>query len=284
MRYLIFGRHGQLAAAFIRRFESRSMDFLAPDEAQGDITNAAAVAGVIDSCRPDVIINCAAYNLVDRAEQERERAFLVNGEGPRLLAEAARKQGSLLVHFSSDYVFDGTKESGLYGEQDGVNPLNVYGLSKLEGEAAVRAATDRFLLFRLSWVFGEGKQNFISKLLEWSRSSEYLRIACDEFSVPTHTETVVDVTLEALQQGLIGLYHLTNTGFCSRYEWARLVLEQMGIKKFIRPVPMDVFQLPARRPKFSAMSNEAVSRLLGVRIPAWQDAVSAFLRGAGPVR
>ncbi len=278
MKYLIAGKNGQLARAFIRRFEERVLDFNAPDKSQFDITDSASVSRVVDAYKPDVIINCAAYNLVDRAEQERERAFSVNAAGPAHLARAAAKRKAFLVHFSSDYVFDGQKENGLYAEDDAANPLNEYGKSKLTGENAVLEEAGKSLVFRLSWVFGDGKQNFIHKLLEWSKNNEYLKIACDEFSVPTYTNTVADITLKALDQGVTGLYHLTNSGFCSRYEWARAVFRDLGINKFIRPVTSDIFNLPARRPKFSAMSNDKLSQVLDIRIPSWEEGVLSFLR------
>ena len=278
MNYLITGSSGQLAASFKKRLGSRSMEFLAPDESQCDITDRTCIRKLIESFHPKVIINCAAYNLVDKAEQEREKAFRVNSEGPRLLAEEALRSGAVLVHFGSDYVFDGLKQDGLYRETDPVSPLSEYGRSKLAGELAVREVLgDRSLVFRLSWVFGEGKQNFIVKLLEWAAAQEYLRVACDEFSAPTWTETVVDVTLHALDQGVRGLYHLTNSGYCSRYEWAKAILRKKGIDKFIRPVSMDSFDLPAKRPKFSAMSNRTITDRLGISIPTWEDAIDRFL-------
>jgi len=278
MKYLISGRNGQLAKAFIKRFEEKSIDFIAPEESYFDITDLNKVIEIVGSCKPDIIINCAAYNLVDKAEQEYDKASNVNASGPRHLAYAARKHNAFLVHFSSDYVFDGLKENGLYKEDDSVNPVNAYGKSKLSGEKLVQEETDKFLIFRLSWVFGEGRQNFIYKLIEWSKDNEYLKIACDEFSVPTYTYTAVDITLKALDGGISGLYHLTNNGFCSRYEWARFVLANCGINKFIRPVSMDVFNLLAKRPKFSAMSNEKLSGLLNVDIPTWEEGVKSFLR------
>lgn len=278
MRYLITGKHGQLARAFQQELGRRTADFLAPDESAFDITDRAQVFEAVGSSQPDVIINCAAYNLVDKAEQDREKAFSVNATGPGILAAAARKHHAVLVHFGSDYVFDGAKENGLYTEQDPVHPLNVYGESKREGERLVQEGTDKHLVFRLSWVFGEGKQNFIHKLSEWSRNNAFLKIASDEFSVPTSTHTVVDVTMQALEQGAFGLYHLTNSGYCSRYEWAQYILANLGINKFIRPVSMDSFDLPARRPKFSAMTNEQLCRKLTISIPTWQEAVTLFLR------
>jgi dTDP-4-dehydrorhamnose reductase len=278
MKYLITGSSGQLAASFIKQLGSRSMEFQAPDESHCDITDRTSIREVIGSCHPRVIINCAAYNLVDKAEQDRDKAFQVNAVGPRLLAEESRKCGAFLVHFGSDYVFDGLKQDGLYREEDPVGPLSEYGRSKLAGEQAVREVLeDRSLVFRLSWVFGEGRQNFIAKLLEWSAAQEYLRIACDEFSVPTWTETVVDVTLNALEQGVSGLYHLTNSGHCSRYEWAKAILRKKGIDKFIRPVSMESFSLPAKRPMFSAMSNRTITDRLNISIPTWEDAVDRFL-------
>ena len=281
MNYLITGRNGQLAQAFIKRFEREGVGFLAPDETDLDITDVSKVMKVVEESRPGVIINCAAYNLVDKAENDSEKAFAVNAEGPKILALAAHTYGSFFVHFSSDYVFDGMKENGLYHENDITNPVNEYGRSKLAGEKLVQEESRESLIFRLSWVFGEGKQNFISKLIEWTEKSEYLKISCDEFSVPTYTDTVVDVTLKALDKGVTGLYHLTNSGFCSRYEWAKYILDSMGIKKFIRPVSMDLFNLPAKRPKFSAMNNQQISDLTGDRIPTWEEAVSSFLHERG---
>jgi dTDP-4-dehydrorhamnose reductase len=283
MKYLITGRNGQLARAFIRRFEKESMAFAAPDESQCDITNESAVLDIIGSHRPDVIINCAAYNIVDKAEQEYEKAFAVNARGPRHLVSAAKKYNAFLVHFGTDYVFDGLKQNGLYTEDDAVNPLNAYGKSKLAGEKLVQESFDSFLIFRLSWMFGEGTQNFIHKLVEWSKKTEYLKITCDEFSVPTYTDTVVDIALTALERNLTGVYHLTNGGFCSRYEWARLIVDTLGIKKFIRPVPIASFNLPAIRPVFSAMSNRKISDLLGLQIPSWDEAVRSFLSEGKPV-
>jgi dTDP-4-dehydrorhamnose reductase len=278
MRYLITGKNGQLAQTFIRRFEKRGLPYTAPAESELDITDPQTVAEAVSASKPDIIINCAAYNQVDRAEQEKETATAVNATGPQTLARCAQGRKALMVHFGSDYVFDGLKETGLYTENDPVNPLNEYGRSKLAGEELVRGGCDRHLVFRLSWVFGEGKQNFIYKLRDWAQTGDRLKIACDEFSVPTYTDTVVDITLKALAQGLTGRYHLTNSGFCSRYEWAKLVLGALNIGKFIRPVSMETFGLPARRPAFSAMSNETVARTLNVAIPSWEEAVISFLR------
>lgn len=279
MKYLIAGKDGQLAQAFIRSLGDKPSDFLALGRSELDITDSAQITAVCDAYRPDVIINCAAYNLVDKAEEEPSPSFAVNAQGPGLLARAAGKHDAVIVHFGTDYVFDGAKrESGPYTEADMPNPLNRYGESKLAGERAVLGAAGRALVFRVSWVFGDGRQNFIVKLMEWAKSSEVLRIADDEISVPTYTYTIADVVLQALERGLQGLYHLTGSGYCSRYEWALLVLRQLGINKRVEPVPMSTFGLPAKRPAFSAMSNGALSEALGIRIPGWDEDVGLFLK------
>lgn len=282
MRYLITGSGGQLARELIARLEARSADYAAPEEAQCDIADPASVGRVVSRVRPAVIVNCAAYNLVDRAEQDRDAAFRVNETGPRMLAEAALNAGARLVHFSSDYVFDGEKEDGLYTESDPVKPLNVYGRSKLAGERAVEQVLGKDgLVLRLSWVFGPGQQNFIRKFLERAAAGQPLQATYDEFSVPTWTGTVADITLKAVEQGMTGLYHLTNTGYCSRYEWAKAILKARGVDRFILPVPVERFGLPARRPKFSAMSNAAIARTLSVSIPSWEEAVTSFVKRGG---
>lgn len=277
-KYLITGADGLLAGAFIRRLSETGADYLAHDKSGLDITDPGMVSEVCGSYRPDVIINCAAYTMVNRAEEKTDEAFRVNASGPKLLAREAAKHGALLVHFSTNHVFDGSKESGLYAEKDAPNPLNHYGESKLSGENLIAEETGNFLTLRISWLFGEGKKHFMRKLLQWSQNNDYVRVACDEFAAPTYAFTAADIALEAVRQGLRGLYHLTNTGYCSRYEWARLTFETLGIRKFIRPVLIDSFELPARRPNFAAMSNENISTALGVEIPRWEEAVKTFLK------
>jgi dTDP-4-dehydrorhamnose reductase len=279
MKYLVTGSGGQLAREFVKMFESRSADHLAPSESACDITDPAAVERIIGTYRPTVILNCAAYNHVDQAETDRGIAMRVNADGPRNIAESASRYGARLVHFSSDYVFDGTKQNGLYVEADATSPLNEYGRTKLAGEQAVREVLDeRVLILRLSWVFGPGRQNFVHKFMQRVDRMEPLLVTCDEFSVPSWTGTIVDITSRALAHGVTGTYHATNSGFCSRYEWARFILRARGIDRFVRPVTRDMFALPAKRPMFSAMDNGAITRALGITIPSWEETVAAFVK------
>lgn len=276
MRTFITGCKGQLGAAFVERFSANGWDYAAADLDTLDITDGNAVMDAIMAYRPGLIINCAAYNLVDKAQTQAERAYAVNAEGVRNLAFAARKLESTFVHYGTDYIFDGAKGAP-YVEADVPNPLSVYGLSKLKGEEYARQ-TPGSLILRLSWVFGRGEQNFVRKVLGWARQPGPLSVTADEVSVPTCTEDIVDATMAALSRGLSGTWHLTNTGYCSRLDWARLILKESGLDKEIVPARMADFNLPARRAEFSAMSNAALCGELGITIPSWQEATAKFIK------
>ncbi len=274
IKYLITGAQGQLGGEFLKTL-GREAKGLSHSEL--DIGNTDRVLEILYSLRPRIIINCAAYNYVDLAEERYYEAIRTNTIGPRNLAYGAKKIGAFLVHFSTDYVFDGTKTSP-YTEEDIPNPVNMYGRSKYMGELSIKEELVNYLILRVSWVFGDGRQNFIYKLLKWSEEKDVLEIASDEVSVPTSTSTIVNITVKALDEKLTGLYHLTNSGYASRYEWAVFILEKLGIKKEVVPVSSERFNLPAKRPKFSAMSNEKLSGILGIRIPSWQEATLERLK------
>ena len=276
MRGLIVGAKGQLGGEFERRFKANGWDYAAVDADTLDITDGNAVVEKLMPYKPGLILNCAAYNQVDKAEAEPERAYAVNAEGVRNLAHVARRLESTLVHFGTDYVFDGTKRVP-YVEADPVNPLNRYGASKLKGEEYALGVPGALVL-RLSWVYGRGEQNFMRKLLGWAGTPGPLRVADDEVSVPTSTEDIVDATMEALKAGLFGRWHLTAGGSCSRYEWADAILKGFGVDKQLLPAKMADFGLPARRPGYSAMSNGAISAELGLKLPHWRDSVEKFIR------
>ncbi len=223
-----------------------------------------------------MIINCAAYNAVDLAEQQPEIAALINAAAVKNIATLCRDKNIFLIHYSSDYVFDGAK-GNLYTEHDTPNPLNVYGKSKCAGEEAVITSGGNFLLFRTSWVFGNGPQNFIHKMLQWSQKNPVLKLTADEVSVPTSTIDLVDITLRSIDKGLSGLYHLTNSDYASRYEWGRYVAKKLSLRSTIIPVPMSMFPSAAQRPLFSAMTNLQLQEEIGTAIPDWRDAVDRFL-------
>lgn len=274
-KILILGSAGQLAQAFVSALEKWGSNFTAPEERESSITDFEQISRLLTEAKPDIVINCAAYNAVDEAEDDPAVAHLVNGVAVENLAQQCEQRGIFLVHYGSDYVFDGKKQD-LYTEADRPNPLNIYGQSKLAGETAVREIMSRYLVFRLSWVIGAGKQNFLYKLAGWAEKNRILKISADEVSVPTFTTDVVTMTLLSLEKGLTGLYHLTNSGYASRYELARYYLKQQKLRNIVVPVAMSTFATKAERPLFSAMSNEKLARSLGVDIPTWQEGVDRF--------
>jgi dTDP-4-dehydrorhamnose reductase len=274
-KILILGSAGQLAQAFVGALEERGYNFIAPEEQASSITDFKQIGRLLVEIKPDVVINCAAYNAVDQAEEDPDLAYLVNGEAVENLAQQCEKRGMFLVHYGSDYVFDGQKQD-LYTEEDSLNPLNVYGKSKLAGENAVRDTMSCYLVFRLSWVIGKGQQNFLYKLSGWAEKNRILKISADEVSVPTFTTNVVDITLQSLEKGLTGLYHLTNSGYASRYELAKYYIEKKKLQNIVVPVLMSHFKTVAKRPLFSAMSNQKIQKELGIKIPTWQEGVDRF--------
>lgn len=271
-KILIVGSNGQLGREFAKKLQNCA----ALGKEELDITDFNKVLKVIKYFSPDIVINCSAYNLVDRAEDEFEKALSVNTMGVMNLAIACKETDALFVHYSTDYVFDGAKE-GVYTEDDTPNPLNRYGLTKYLGEKVIPTILDSYLIFRTSWIYGKGKQNFLYKLNQWAQTQEYLKVACDEFSVPTSTRTIVEVSLRAIEEGLTGLYHLTNSGYASRYEWAKEYFRIKGINKFVYPAYQSDFNLPAKRPRWSVMSNDRICKNLKVKIRDWKEELKQWI-------
>lgn len=276
MRAVIIGAAGQLGTEFIRLFERNGWDHAGVDLAGLDITDVDAVRAVLLPYKPGLIINCAAYNLVDKAESDPKPAWDVNAEGVRNLAFAARQLESKLVHFGTDYVFDGAKRAP-YVEDDAPNPLSEYGRSKLKGEEYALDCPGSLVL-RLSWLYGRGTQNFMHKLLGWAEKPGPLRIADDEVSVPMFAGDIVTMVMAALREGITGRWHLSGGEPCSRYDWAKAALKAYGVEKEIVPAKMADFKLPARRPGYSAMSNAALCGQLGIESPHWRESMEKFIR------
>jgi len=272
MKYLILGKNGQLGKAFLKALQNE--DTLGLDKEDCDISDFDILKEVFDSYRPDIVLNCSAYNFVDKAETDFPSAYKTNAYGVKNLAYLSKQYNTYFITYSTDYVFDGTKE-GLYKEEDTPNPINEYGKSKLSGEIwALEEGLEKCLIFRTSWVYGDGTQNFVYKLLNWAKNNDILKIAMDEFSVPTPTDFLVEKTLKAIDKNLSGLYHLVPNGYASRYEWAKLILKVYGIKKIIIPVSKEVFNLPARRPDFSALDSSRIQKDLNENFEEWNDLVN----------
>ncbi len=276
MKYLIIGANGQLGSEFVEVLQGQNRDIIWLSKEELDIANLDNLLATFETTKPSIVINCSAYNLVDKAEEDYIQAINVNAIGVKNLAFVSKKYNSFLIHYSTDYVFDGKKE-GLYTEEDIPNPLSMYGKSKYMGEVLLKEETENYLILRVSWLYGKGTQNFLNRLLSWSKDKDIVKVSYDEVSVPTSTKTVVSVTLKAIDEGLRGLYHLTNTGYASRYEWAKEFFDIKGFDIMVYPVSMDIFNLPAKRPGFSAMSNKRICDLLDISIPYWKDELKHYV-------
>ncbi len=282
MKVLVTGARGQLGREITSLCHSRGIYYSAYTSKELDITDLNRVNDIITSVSPDIIINCAAYNAVDLAETEWKKAFRVNGLGVKNLALAANEIDAVLVHYSSDYVFNG-RSARPCTIADLPGPASRYGQSKLLGEEIVSRHADRYYLIRTSWVFGNGPSNFVKKILEWSADKTELAVVDDQVSSPTYTADLASATLDLLSSGSYGLYHITNSGSCSRFEWAQYILGKSGWKGRLIPAKSGDFKTAAERPEYSVLDNFGTEEVLGYSLPHWQDATSRFLNEIGVI-
>ncbi len=277
MKILVTGARGQLAQEIIVQAEALGNAVTPLSRTDLDISDFSAVSSAISTASPDVIINCAAFNDVDGAETDWEAAFLSNGVGVKNLATASERAGAVLLHFSSDYVFNGHTERP-YTVADVPDPINSYGQSKLLGEENLAASATRYFLIRTSWVFGHGAHSFPLKLLQWASSKKELRIVDDQEASPTYCADLARAALKLIDTGRFGLYHATNSGQCSRYEWAAYILERSGWDGVLTPAKSSEFPLPAERPAYSVLDNFPLASTIGEEMPHWKDATDRFLK------
>jgi len=277
VRILLFGRVGQLGWELNRSLTTLG-DLTVLDYPDVDFNQPQTLSEIVRAARPDVIVNAVAYTNVDKAESEPETARRINADAVAEIAQEAKKLGAFLIHFSTDYVFDGTKGSP-YIETDPVNPLNVYGKTKLAGEQAA-ALAERYLTFRTSWVYSTRSGGFVSKVLEWAKTKSELRIVDDQIGSPTWSRTLAEVTGQLIARYGIdrdwlaersGLYHLAGAGSVSRYEWVKEILRLAG-REDIKVVPAKSveFPTPALRPMNSGLECGRAERNLLTRLPDWE--------------
>ena len=276
---LIFGANGKLGTDFKELFDSIGEKYIATDKDEVDITNGdflrAYIKTMHQNYKIDTIINCAAYNDVDKAEID-EKVKLLNIIAPYKLAEFARKINAVYITYSTDFVFDGQKKEP-YTEEDIPNPLSEYGKSKYEGEQKVLKTYDKSFVIRTSWVFGIANNNFNKQVINWSKSRDALNIVDDQVSVPTYSKDLAEFSWKLIQTEKYGLYHISNEGIASKYDQAKYVLEKIGWKGKIVTAKTEDFNLPAKRPHFSKLSSMKVEKLLGEKIPSWQSGIDRFL-------
>lgn len=273
MRILLTGKNGQIGSALQRTLPQLG-EVIALDRSQIDLAQPPSIREAVHAARPDVIVNAAAYTAVDQAETDESGAFAVNRDGPAMLAEEATKRGALLVHFSTDYVFDGAKASP-YVETDAPNPLNVYGRSKLAGEEAIRATCCRHVILRTSWVYSEIGKNFLLTMLRLARERKELRVVDDQQGAPTSSHMLAAATAEAIRALLhtpasAGVWHMTARGSTTWCGFARAIFEAKNIPVSVVPILSADYATPARRPRNSILHNSKLQNNLGISLPTWE--------------
>lgn len=286
MRILLLGNTGQLGWE-LQRTMAPLGEVIALDYPEIDLTHDDSVVQTVRSVRPQLIVNATAYTAVDRAESEPEIAMAVNGRAPGLLAEEALALGAALIHYSTDYVFDGRKGDS-YLETDKPNPLGVYGQSKLEGELAVKQIGVGYLILRTSWVYTLRKDSFVTKVLRWARQQRTLRVVSDQIGNPTWARMLAEITAQVIAMGSKdivgwlgerrGTYHLAGNGNASRMEWAQAILmndpnREEQVVQEILPALTKEFPTPAHRPLYSALNCERFSDTFNLLLPEWEEAL-----------
>lgn len=276
MRTLILGCNGQLGRDLMRVFARRG-DTAGYDLPAVDVSNHAQVASIADEFRPDAIVNAAAYTQVDHAEDDREGAFRANEEGARVVARVATAHECPVVFISTDYVFDGTGTTP-YEPDMPERPIGVYGASKAAGEAATRAeAPSRHIILRTAWLYGPGGNNFVEKILGAATQRPELTVVDDETGSPTHTLDLAWAVEAALASKAYGTHHAVNTGWCTRYAFAKTILEFAGIATPVRPCSSAAFETKAARPAYSVLSTRTLEAATGHKMRAWQEALRDYM-------
>ena len=276
MKILLTGSNGQLDHDFKKIFNKKNIEYIATDYKELDITNDEDLNKFFQENEGIThVINCAAYNDVDKAETDK-KVWLLNAEAPKKLAEFSKKIVAIFVTYTTDFVFDGEKNSP-YMEDDKTNGVSEYGKSKAQGEKDVLEAYDRSFVIRTSWVFGIANNNFNKQVINWSKSRNELNIVDDQVSVPTYSMDLAEFSWKLIQTEKFGLYHITNDGIASKYDQAKYVLEKIGWKGTLGRAKTADFNLPAKRPAYSKLDSSKVEKLLGEKIPTWQSGIDRFL-------
>jgi dTDP-4-dehydrorhamnose reductase len=289
-RVLIVGAAGQVGRELVRSFTGEG-EVICCDRSQLDLGNPEQVRRFIRSTKPNVLVNAAAYTAVDRAETEGDAASAINEHAPRILAEESRSRDCIFVHYSTDYVFDGSREVP-WLETDQPNPLNVYGATKLAGERAISAVGGKYLIFRTSWVYGPHGKNFLLTMLRLGRERDRLTIVNDQIGAPTTSSAIAGGT-HAVVRGVLsgafgpeedwaGLYNMTCSGSTTWAGFARAIFERAGSligdrKPEVVPILSKDYPTPTARPHYSILSNEKLHARFGVRLPSWQADLDATL-------
>ena len=276
MKVLVTGVKGQLGYDVVKDLKKRGHEPIGVDREEMDLMNNDAIREFIMNTRPEAIIHCAAYTAVDKAEEEVEVCYQVNAEATKVIAECAKELDITLIYISTDYVFDGTKE-GEYVETDVPNPINVYGASKLLGEQYVQQLLEKYYIVRISWVFGENGNNFIKTMRRLGSERDELNIIHDQVGSPTYTADLAPLLVDMMETNNYGIYHATNEGTCSWFEFANEIFKQSNIEVKTNPITTDQYPTAAKRPMNSRMSKDKLTEFGFALLPSWEEALNNYL-------
>ena len=285
MKILITGANGMLAKSVRKRLE-KGNELICTDVADLDITDEKAVMEFVTNAKPDYIINCAAYTAVDKAEEAGEIVRKINADGPKNLAIAAKTVDAPLVHISTDYVFGGDLDiEEEYKEEDEKHPVTAYGITKLEGEEKIKENTDKYYIFRTAWLYGDGN-NFVRTMLKLGETKDEINVVADQHGSPTYAEDLANIIGEAIEKKIpYGIYHATNEGFTTWYDFTKAIFEYAGIICQVNPVTTEKYIemmkiTQAKRPKNSQLSKEKLLAQ-GIQIPEWENGLKRYLQAEG---
>ena len=277
---LIIGSKGQLGSDMVLLSKQAGFTVSEIDYPQIDITDPVMTERCVLDIKPDYVINCAAYTAVDDCETHQEQAFAINAQGTLNITLSAKKAGAVMVHISTDYVFDGKKNSP-YTEQDQTSPLTVYGKSKLEGERLIAAHYDKYQIFRIAWLYGINGNNFVKTIRNIARKKmqekQPLTVVNDQLGTPTYTRDVCAQVLKMINQPHYGIFHCTNEGFCSWYDFALEIIRAAGMEVELLPCTTADFPRPAPRPHYSVLENAHLKKLHMNIMKDWKEAFNTFL-------
>ncbi|MCM3194146.1 dTDP-4-dehydrorhamnose reductase [Priestia megaterium] len=276
-KVLITGANGQLGKELVELFTAKGFEVYGFGRDKMDITNQAQVQEVISTLKPNIVLHSAAHTQVDLAESEPEQAFSINAYGTRNVAVAAEAVGAKLVYVSTDYVFDGTNDEP-YNEFSPTSPLGVYGKSKLAGEQFVRDLHSKFFIVRTSWVYGKHGANFVKTMLKLGKERKELSVVADQRGCPTYTLDLANSILELVDTQKYGVYHVSNSGNCSWYEFAKEIFNISGITVQVNPCTTEDFPRPAARPTYSVFAHKAIYLNNFTKMRRWEDALEDFLK------
>lgn len=276
MKILVTGVRGQLGYDVVNELTKRGIEAVGVDIQEMDITDAASVNRVIREAAPDAVIHCAAYTAVDAAEENEELCRRVNADGPQNIANVCKELDIKMVYISTDYVFDGQGERP-WEPDDERAPKSVYGQTKYEGELAVQNTLDKYFIVRIAWVFGINGKNFVKTMLQLSQNHDTIKVVNDQFGSPTYTYDLAKLLADMVLTEKYGIYHATNEGICSWYDFACAIFREAGIQINVVPVTTAEYGAKASRPANSRMSKEKLTENGFEKLPPWQDALKRYI-------